>query len=67
MLNKFDGILEEQVTKYQFKNGPQTTPWEDKDRELVIGILDFTKLLVENCGNRSLYASSGVSVPPYPA
>lgn len=29
------------------------------DRELVERILSFTRLLLENCGNRSLYASSG--------
>lgn len=48
------------MNKYKFKDGPQTIPWESADRDLVIGILDFTRLLVENCGNRSLYASSGV-------
>jgi E3 ubiquitin-protein ligase HUWE1 len=53
--------LEEQVDKYKFKDGPQTIPWEQEDRELVIGIVDFTRLLVENCGNRSIYASSAVS------
>ncbi|KAA8911552.1 DNA binding protein [Sphaerosporella brunnea] len=58
LLNRFDTILEEQVIKYKFKDGPQTIPWELKDKDLVIGILDFTRLLVENCGNRSLYASS---------
>ena len=60
MLNRFDTVLEEQVAKYGLKDGPQTIPWEDDDRSLVIGALDFTRLLVENCGNRSLYASSGV-------
>lgn len=29
------------------------------DRELVESVINFTKLLHENCGNRSLYASSG--------
>ena len=31
---------------------------EDGDRELVEAILDFSRILLENCGNRSLYASS---------
>jgi E3 ubiquitin-protein ligase HUWE1 len=31
----------------------------DGDRELVEQILNFTRLLLENCGNRSLYSSSG--------
>ncbi|KAL5417017.1 hypothetical protein PMIN03_001857 [Paraphaeosphaeria minitans] len=29
------------------------------DRELIEQILNFTRLLLENCGNRSLYSSSG--------
>ena len=31
---------------------------KDGDRELVHAILDFTRLLLEHCGNRSLYSSS---------
>lgn len=31
----------------------------DGDRSLVEQILNFTRLLLENCGNRSLYSSSG--------
>jgi len=31
---------------------------QDGDRELVEQILSFTRMLLENCGNRSLYASS---------
>ena len=31
---------------------------QDGDRQLVIAILDFTRLLLERCGNRSLYSSS---------
>lgn len=31
----------------------------DGDRELIERILNFTRLLLENCGNRSLYSSSG--------
>ncbi|RFU28218.1 hypothetical protein B7463_g8120, partial [Scytalidium lignicola] len=31
---------------------------EDGDRELVETILDFSRMLLENCGNRSIYASS---------
>lgn len=60
LLNRFDTLLEEQVQKYKLKEGPQTTPWEKEDEELVVGILTFSRILVENCGNRSLYGSSGV-------
>jgi E3 ubiquitin-protein ligase HUWE1 len=31
---------------------------QDGDRELIENILNFTRVLLENCGNRSLYASS---------
>lgn len=31
---------------------------EDGDRELVESVLKFTRMLVDNCGNRSIYASS---------
>lgn len=31
----------------------------DGDRELIEQVLNFTRLLLENCGNRSLYSSSG--------
>ncbi len=51
------------MTKYKLKDGPQTIPWEESDKDLVLGVLMFSKLLVENCGNRSLYASSGVGLP----
>jgi hypothetical protein len=60
LLNRFDTILEEQVQKYKLKEGPQTIPWEKSDEELVVGVLTFSRILVENCGNRSLYGSSGV-------
>ncbi|KAM0703801.1 hypothetical protein Q7P35_009740 [Cladosporium inversicolor] len=32
---------------------------EEGDRELVESIVNFTRILLEHCGNRSLYASSG--------
>ncbi|KAK5120192.1 hypothetical protein LTR85_006398 [Meristemomyces frigidus] len=32
---------------------------EEGDRELVEAIVHFTRILLEHCGNRSLYASSG--------
>ncbi|RPB27982.1 hypothetical protein L211DRAFT_476750 [Terfezia boudieri ATCC MYA-4762] len=33
-------------------------PWEEGDDKLVCGVLNFSRTLVEGCGNRSLYASS---------
>ncbi|KAK4140702.1 uncharacterized protein C8A04DRAFT_31792 [Dichotomopilus funicola] len=31
---------------------------EDGDRQLIISVLTFTKVLLQHCGNRSIYASS---------
>jgi hypothetical protein len=62
LLNRFDDILEETVKKYNLKEGPQTTPWEEKDERIVCGVLNFSRMLVEECGNRSLYGSSNVSL-----
>ena len=62
MLNRFDEILEENVKKYKLKEGPQTILWEEGDEKLVCGVLAFSRTLVEGCGNRSLYASSAVSL-----
>lgn len=31
---------------------------KEGDRQLIVAILDFSRLLLENCGNRSFYASS---------
>lgn len=60
LLDRFDTILEEQVVKYKLRDGPQTIPFEPVDKALLIKIMDFTRILLQNCGNRSLYASSGV-------
>ena len=31
---------------------------QDGDRQLIVAVLKFTKMLLEHCGNRSIYASS---------
>ncbi|KAK6345636.1 hypothetical protein TWF718_007546 [Orbilia javanica] len=58
LLNRFDEVLEELVTKYNLKAGPQLIPFETGDESILIDIIDFSRLLIEECGNRSLYASS---------
>lgn len=50
------------MKKYKLKEGPQTISWEEGDEKLVCGVLAFSRTLVEGCGNRSLYASSAVSL-----
>ncbi|KAJ6260137.1 E3 ubiquitin-protein ligase [Drechslerella dactyloides] len=58
LLNRFDEVLEELIAKYNLKAGPQLIPFEPEDETILISVLDFSRLLIEECGNRSLYASS---------
>ncbi|KAK9454511.1 hypothetical protein V1511DRAFT_517796 [Dipodascopsis uninucleata] len=58
VLNRFDDILEDAVTKSGLKsNLPTSYTFSEKDEELIIAVLDFTALLLEHCSHRSLYAS----------
>ena len=50
LLEGSEGVDEDTLRKFGF--GPEG------DRELVESILDFSRLLLEKCGNRSLYNSS---------
>ena len=56
VLNRFDDILERIC-----HNTPllpvQTAPFAPHDRDLLVAMLGFTRLLLENCMNRKLYAS----------
>jgi E3 ubiquitin-protein ligase HUWE1 len=59
VLNKFDNILERITTKYGLTKD-YTKPQElnQEDTSLVVAILDFTHLLLENCTVKSLYLTS---------
>lgn len=61
LLDLFDTILEDTVVKYKLKDGPQTIHFDDDHKGVLLAVLDFSRMLVENCGNRNLYASSAVS------
>ena len=64
-LNKFDEVYDTLVKKYKLKDGPQIIYFEGGDEILLLAVINFSRMLVEECGNRSIYASSSVSMP-YP-
>ncbi|KAG0255139.1 hypothetical protein BG011_005308 [Mortierella polycephala] len=56
VLNRFDEILENICKSCDMKK-PQPKEFSHNDRRLVLGILAFSRLLLESCTNRNLYAS----------
>lgn len=56
VLNRFDDILE-RICKNTPLKPVQKLPFEAHDQELLLAVLAFTRLLLENCLNRKLYAS----------
>ncbi|KAL1921444.1 uncharacterized protein VTP21DRAFT_11160 [Calcarisporiella thermophila] len=57
VLNRFDTILEKLCERYELKKHVQKEPFADNERQTLLAILRFTKLLLENCTNRNLYNS----------
>ncbi|KAF9918729.1 hypothetical protein BX616_006259 [Lobosporangium transversale] len=56
VLNRFDEILETLCKRYDMKK-PQSKVMTPGDWRLTIAMLTFSRLLLENCTNRNLYAS----------
>ncbi|KAF9118932.1 hypothetical protein BGW39_000739, partial [Mortierella sp. 14UC] len=56
VLNRFDDILDSLCKTHDMKK-PQPKPFSESDRRLTLAILYFSRLLLENCTNRNLYAS----------
>ncbi|KAI9145613.1 hypothetical protein BKA69DRAFT_1111416 [Paraphysoderma sedebokerense] len=56
VLNRFDKILEDYVKKFDFKH-MQAIEMSSDEETLLIGILRLSRLLLENCSNRTLYSS----------
>lgn len=56
------GISIDDDSTATFKEGDETLDTlgyaKDGDQQLILAILEFTRLLLEHCGNRSLYSSS---------
>ena len=59
-LNRFDGILEETCKDYELSQ-LQFNDFTPSRKRLLLAILRFSRLLLENCTNRKLYASYEVS------
>lgn len=56
VLNRFDTLLEECITKYDLK-AIQKRPYTADDKALVMAVLKFARILWDNCINRNLYSS----------
>ncbi|KAJ1800970.1 E3 ubiquitin-protein ligase tom1 [Coemansia sp. RSA 2399] len=56
VLNRFDDILAEVTEKYEL-HGLQKTEFDPDTQKTLVAILRFSRLLMENCVNRSLYSS----------
>ncbi|KAF9927616.1 hypothetical protein FBU30_003038 [Linnemannia zychae] len=56
VLNRFDDILDTLCKTHDMKK-PLPKTFSETDRRLVLAILFFSRLLLENCTNRNLYAS----------
>ncbi|KAJ1669595.1 E3 ubiquitin-protein ligase tom1, partial [Coemansia sp. RSA 25] len=56
VLNRFDDILAKVCDEYGLA-GFQTNAFDRDTQRMVVAILDFTRLLLENCINRNLYSS----------
>ncbi|KAF9096459.1 hypothetical protein BGX23_011187 [Mortierella sp. AD031] len=56
VLNRFDDILDTVCKTYDMKK-PHPKAFSEMDRRLTLEILHFSRLLLENCTNRNLYAS----------
>lgn len=59
-LDRFDDVLANIIKGYDLGK-PQTNDFTPKTKELLLGILRLTRLLLENCTSRKLYSSYEVS------
>ncbi|KAG0010498.1 hypothetical protein BGZ80_001435, partial [Entomortierella chlamydospora] len=56
VLNRFDEILDTLCKSHDMKK-PQPKEFTPEDRRMTLAILNFSRLLLESCTNRNLYAS----------
>lgn len=62
-LNRFDNILEEICKNYNVKEDQiQVNEFTPRTKELILAIIRFSRLLLENATNRKLYSSFDVSL-----
>jgi E3 ubiquitin-protein ligase HUWE1 len=60
ILNRFDSILEETCRDYDLHK-LQINEFTPLRKRIVVSILKFSRLLIENCTSRKLYSSYEVS------
>lgn len=62
-LNRFDALLDKVVTDYDLGSmqHAQTNAFTPRTKQLVLAILSFEKVLLENSTNRKIFASFDVS------
>jgi E3 ubiquitin-protein ligase HUWE1 len=56
VLNRFDEILDV-ICKARELKKPQPSELTGEERQQILAILSFSRMLLENCTNRNLYAS----------
>lgn len=57
VLNRFDEILESICKEYGMKQHIQNNCFDNATKQTLLSILNFTRLLFDNCSNRNLYNS----------
>jgi E3 ubiquitin-protein ligase HUWE1 len=62
ILDRFDALLEAQTKQYNLET-IQVVDFTASDKQLILEILRFTRLLLENSTNRKSFASYDVSHP----
>lgn len=56
VLNRFDSLLESICAEYDLKE-PQIKPFTVDAKRQLMAVLNFTRILWDNCSNRNIYAS----------
>lgn len=57
VLDRFDTLLENHCKKYGLNKGLQKEDFQQCDKEQLVSLLSFSRLLLENCTNRNIYNS----------
>lgn len=59
-IDRFDDVLANIIQSYELTK-LQTNDFTPKTKELLLGILGLTRMMMENCTSRKLYSSYDVS------
>lgn len=61
VLDRFDVILESICIEYKLTE-VQTVPFKDQTKQLILSIVDLSRILFENCTNRNIFNSYEVNM-----